>query len=73
MTTSIRLEPSIEERYRRLAENTGRSQSFYMRLALEKEIDELEGIYDILQVAEDIRSGKEETYSLSEVRERLGL
>ncbi len=73
MPMTIRLEPELEERYRKLAETTGRSQAYYIRQALEKEIDELEWTYDILRVSEDVKAGKEPTYSLAEVREHLGL
>lgn len=73
MATSIRLEPELEERYKNLAAKTGRSQTYYMRQALANEIDELEEIYDVLQTVEECRAGKQETYSVSEVREQLGL
>lgn len=73
MPTTIRLEPELEARYRKLAEDTGRSQAYYIRQALENEIDDLEWTYDILRISEEVRSGKQKTYSLAEVREELGL
>ncbi|WP_251212364.1 type II toxin-antitoxin system RelB family antitoxin [Adlercreutzia murintestinalis] len=73
MPTTIRLEPELEARYRKLAEDTGRSQAYYFRQALENEIDDLEWTYHILRTAEEVRSGKQKTYSLAEVREELGL
>lgn len=73
MTTTIRLEPELAERYKRLAADTGRTQSYYIRQALENEIDELEWTYDILRTAEEVRSGKQRTYSVAEVRGELGL
>lgn len=73
MATTIRLEPELEARYKKLANDTGRSQSFYMREALESKIDELEFTYKVLSISEEIRSGKQKTYTIEEVREELGL
>lgn len=73
MPMSIKLDPEIEKRYGQLAERTGRSKSFYVRLALESEIDELEETYDILRTVEEVRSGKQATRPLSEVMADYGL
>lgn len=73
MTTTIRLEPELAERYKRLAAGTGRTQSYYIRQALENEIDELEWEFGILADVEAYRRGDLKTYSIEEVREELGL
>lgn len=73
MATTIRLEPELEARYKKLAADTGRSQSYYIRQALENEIDELEWTYDILRISEEVRSGKQKTIPLSEVLAEYGI
>ncbi len=73
MATTIKLDPALEERYKSLANKTGRSQSFYMRQALENEIDHLEWVFGIWQDVEEIRAGKQETDSLDKVMEEYGL
>lgn len=73
MTTTIRLEPELAERYKKLAADTGRTQSYYIRHALENEIDELEWEFGILADVEAYRRGDLKTYSIEEVREELGL
>lgn len=73
MPTTIRLEPALEARYKKLAEDTGRSQAYYIRQALENEIGELEWTYDILRISEEIRSGKQQTRPLSELLAEYGI
>jgi RHH-type rel operon transcriptional repressor/antitoxin RelB len=45
LTTSIRLSPEISLRLDRLAEKTGRTKAFYLRLILESGISDLEDYY----------------------------
>lgn len=73
MATTVRLEPELEARYKKLAHDTGRSQSFYIRQALADSIDELEWEYDLLADVELYRKGKMKTYTAEEVRRELGL
>ena len=42
---SIRLPQEMEDRLENLADKTGRSQSFYIRQALEEHLEEMEDIY----------------------------
>lgn len=73
MPTTLRVRDDLEQRYARLAKSTGRSKSFYFNEALEDSIDRLEYEYRILKDVEDIRAGRQETYSLDEVMEHCGL
>lgn len=73
MPTTIRLEPELEARYKRLAESTGRSQAYYFRRALENEIDILEDVYDVLRIAEEVKSGKQKTQPLSNLLKEYGI
>ena len=69
--TSMRIPTELNERYSRLAKETGRSRSFYVNEALQEAIDRFE--YGILKDIEDYRSGRLETYSIDEVRAHCGL
>ena len=71
--TSVRLDPSIEARLDQLAAATGRSKAYYLRELIEQGIDDLEDSYLGAEVLERIRAGKEQTYSLNDVMEDLGL
>ena len=71
--TSIRLPLSLEERLNFLAKATGRTKSFYIREALEKNIEAMEDVYLSQQTLERIRSGQEKTYTLEEAKKILGL
>jgi len=72
-TITCRVEDEIDERLERLASETHRTKSFYVREALLKSLDDMENVYLADQVIERIRSGKEETSTLAEVGTRLGL
>lgn len=73
LPVALRAPEDIMERYTKLAEETGRSRSFYMNKALSESIDRLEYEYGILKDVEDFRAGRLKTYSLAEVGEMLGL
>jgi len=70
---SIRLPEEIETRLINLAEQTGRTKSYYAREAILEYLDDLEDIYLAQKRLEDIRSGKSKTYTLEEVEKELGL
>ncbi|MCL2872069.1 MAG: DUF6290 family protein [Betaproteobacteria bacterium] len=73
MTTSIRLAPCVEKRLDFLAEKTGRTKSFYLREVIEQGLEDIEDYYLAADVLERVRSGREKTYSSSDVRKDLGL
>ena len=73
MPTSVRLDPAVEARLDQLAQVTGRSKAYYLRELIEAGIDDLEDAYMGAAVLERVRSGKEQTYSLNDVMEELGL
>ena len=56
-----------------LAKETRRPSSFYFNLLLEEHLDDLEDIYLSEKVLQDIRSGKEKTYTADEVFAEAGL
>lgn len=59
MLLSVRVETDIGERLERLAHETHRSKSFYVKEALNNYLDSLEDIYIADKRMEDLRSGKE--------------
>ena len=71
--TSMRIPADLNDRYSRLARETGRSKAYYFSEALEDAIDELEYEYGILRKVEDWRAGRLETVTLDELEEHLGL
>lgn len=73
MSTSVRFGPEIEERLDRLAKETGRSKSFYIKQMVESSIDKIEDCYLAESVLERIRAGKEAVHSSSSARKELGL
>jgi RHH-type rel operon transcriptional repressor/antitoxin RelB len=73
MATSIRLEPSIEQRLDHLAASTGRSKAYYLRELIVQGLEDLEDFYLAAATMERVRKGEEELYSSSEVRGELGL
>lgn len=70
---AIRLPQDIEARLDNLAKRTGRSKSFYAREAILEYLGDLEDRYLAEQVAQRIRTGEEQTATLTEVEVRLGL
>lgn len=72
MPTTIRLKGDLELRIKRLAEETGRPQSFYINQMIEREIDQVEREYSILRDAEAYRAGRLKTVALSELNAELG-
>lgn len=63
MSLTVRLPDEINFRLNSLAEQTGRSKSFYVRKAIEEKLEDLEDLYLGLAVLENVRSGKEEVLS----------
>lgn len=72
-TATFRTKPELKSRMDFLAKETHRPTSFYYNLLLEDYLDDLEDIYLSEQVLENIRRGKEKTYSSEEVFKELGL
>lgn len=70
---AIRLPEEIETRLARLAEQTGRTKTFYAREAILRYLEDLEDVYLAEKRLEDLRAGRSSTSSIDEVRVRLGL
>ncbi|WP_302179088.1 type II toxin-antitoxin system RelB family antitoxin [Parasutterella excrementihominis] len=70
---TIRLPESTEERLSRLAKETGRTKSFYVKEALKNYLEDLEDIYLSDKVVDRIRKGEEDVISSEEMGKILGL
>ena len=73
MAVSIRLAPDIENRLNRLATQTGRAKSYYLRELIEGGLDELEDYYLADSAMERVRKGQELLLDSDQVRKELGL
>jgi RHH-type rel operon transcriptional repressor/antitoxin RelB len=69
----IRLPADIEKRLDKLAKSTGRTKTYYARVAILGYIDDLEDIYLAEKEIENIRTGRSRTYTIEEVSKELGL
>ena len=63
----------LDDRLTRLAQRTGRTKAFYIRQALERQIEDLENIFLADQVMGRVQSGEEKTLEIDEVERDLGL
>ena len=68
---SIRLDDELNQRLNKLAQQTGRTKTFYVREAVQEHLEALEDTYLADQVMKRIRDGKEKTYSLTDVMQNL--
>ena len=73
MATSIRLAPDIEHRLDVLAERTERTKADYLRMFIEKGLEDIEDYYLAAATMERVRSGEEQAFTLEEVERNLGL
>ena len=68
---AVRLDADLESRLAAVVKRTGRSKSYYARLALEEKIEEME---DIALLEEALKTyDPSKNMSLDEVMRRLGL
>lgn len=67
--TSLRLGKDLEKRLDHLAQTTGRTKSFYLRMLVENHIDELEDRY----IAEQRLENPVERLTTKDMRRELGL
>ena len=70
---AIRLPDDIETRLAALADQTGRTKTFYAREAILTHLEDLEDYYLAERVMEKVRKGEERLFSLDDVERELGL
>jgi RHH-type transcriptional regulator, rel operon repressor / antitoxin RelB len=70
---AIRLPEDIEARLENLAKATGRTKTFYAREAILEYLEDMEDLYESEKRLLDIQAGRSKTFTLDEVKIRLGL
>ena len=70
---SIRLDEQLDARLERLARLTGRSKSFYVRQAIEDQIEDLEDLYLAQRVAQRVTDGRERLIPLEDLEREFGV
>ncbi len=70
---AVRLPKDLEDRLDRLAKQTGRTKTYYVREAIEDHLAELEEVYLAEHVLERVRAGKEDTVQLDDLIARYGM
>ena len=73
MSVSLRLPPELNQRLSHLAEQTGRSKTFYMLEAIKQHLDDLEDVYLAERELEAVRAGKSKAVPLEEVMKQYGV
>lgn len=70
---AIRLPQDIENRLEALAQQTGRTKTFYAREAIVEHLEDLEDLYLAESRLQALRREEEQTVSLDEMMKRYGL
>ena len=70
---AIRLPPEVENRLDRLAKKTGRTKTFYARLAIVEYLDDMEDLHLAEKRYAAILANKSQTMSLEDAERLLGL
>lgn len=73
MVTTVRLSSATDEKLSKLAKETGRTKSFYLRKLIEENLEKLLLQYRILQSKEDYTEEKLETISFEEMEKLYGM
>lgn len=70
---SIRIDPELDARLEKLARRTGRTKSFYIKQAIEDQLEDLEDLYRARRIVGRIESGKEKVVPLTELERELAV
>lgn len=70
---SVRIDPGVDARLERLARLTGRSKSFYVKQAIDDQLEDLEDLYLAQRVSQRIATGRERLIPLEELERELGV
>jgi RHH-type transcriptional regulator, rel operon repressor / antitoxin RelB len=73
MPLSVRLPRDIDERLTALAEQTGRSKTYYVTEAIIEHLEDLEDLYLAEQESIEIRAGRSQLTPLADVMREYGL
>lgn len=73
MPVTVRLTPEEEARLEALAQRTGRSKTFYVRMAIKTHLDELEDAYAADNAMKEFEAGGGQSRPLTELVAEMGL
>jgi RHH-type rel operon transcriptional repressor/antitoxin RelB len=73
MTVTVRLTPDEEARLETLARRTGRTKSFYVRMAIREHLEELEDAYAADEAMKDFEVAGRKSRPLGDLADELGL
>lgn len=68
-TINIRIPDELAGRLGMLADQTGRTKSYYIRQAIEEKLEELEDHYLAMQSLENIATGKSKVWTQQELEQ----
>ena len=69
----LRLPDDVARRLKRLADRTGRSETFYMIEAIRLHLDDLEDLYLAERRLSELHTGRSDAQPLEKVMERYGV
>jgi RHH-type rel operon transcriptional repressor/antitoxin RelB len=70
---AVRLPEEIEARLDKLAKDTGRTKTFYVREAILEQLEDLEDAYLAEKALANIRAGKQKTIPLEDLAVEYGI
>ncbi|MBO4576377.1 MAG: ribbon-helix-helix protein, CopG family [Neisseriaceae bacterium] len=70
---AVRLPAEMENRLSVLAQETGRTKTFYIREAIANYLEDLEDLYVAEKRYRDLKAGKSYTITFDELEKNLGL
>ena len=70
---AVRLPAEMENRLNTLAQETGRTKTFYIREAIANYLEDLEDLYIAEKRYRDLKVGKSYTVTFDELEQNLGL
>ncbi|MEY2927496.1 MAG: hypothetical protein RL367_1973 [Pseudomonadota bacterium] len=70
---AVRIPEDLDARLTKIAKKTGRTKSFYVRIALTEHLADLEDYFLAEERMADIRSGKSKTIPLADLMAEYGL
>ena len=71
--TSVKLRPDLLDRLNNLSKLTAKLKSYYIHIALEEKLDELELMYLAKNRAENLQNGTSSTVSWESLKKENGL
>ena len=72
VTATFRTTPEIKEGMEKLAKKNNRSVSYYYNKMARSYLEDMEDLEDAIQAMEDLKNGKDRTYTFEEIKKEFG-